>query len=553
MKLESSVTLFDDNKVEDRFAELQITADGITSEVSKKVGNDEVISRINQSAEGVQIQANKVNVEGAAIFSSGRLSQSSLNSAYDANGAATGAVDTLKSDLSSSSGTTVINGGHIVTGTLSAGAVNANSGTFNTANIPDLSAEKITTGTLSAARIGTGSLEIGKLNQSAQNTINDAGTKATNYLSPVGNSGITVHAVNNPTSNYVQIDGSGMNVYNSGTSVANFGSSARLGKQASNHVDISPTAISMSEGSKTLYEVVNASSGAVKITQVYNVSVTQDSHDFTDTIGLGRTVASWVNQGIVLNYKLNGTTQTPVKFSSMPIDDEIGSYIFKASLSGSTVSITWSCPVPSSDTLTLVSLELNFNTSQQVAESTLGAYADKTQSGAFRVGKGTSTSAKANAMLVDWNGNGRFSGDVVVGCNANSSGGLSLSRVHFVGDLYYEASNGIASIEAYRVGKIVMMYVYCEKTSSTSAGGTVYAISLAGTNFPVPVMLGNGNAVTGVAYHGNHAIVCSFERDEESGSASNPISQCKLYIKNASASSVTLSDAINCSLTYICE
>lgn len=39
MKLESSVTLFDDNKVEDRFAELQVTADGITAEVGRKVGN----------------------------------------------------------------------------------------------------------------------------------------------------------------------------------------------------------------------------------------------------------------------------------------------------------------------------------------------------------------------------------------------------------------------------------------------------------------------------------------------------------------------------------
>lgn len=348
--------------------------------------------------------------------------------------------------------------------------------------------------------------------------------------------------------------GNGVDIKQSGTSVANFGStSARVGRQGANNVTITQESITMSDGSQTLYEVVNASSGAVKFTQIYNVTVTEDTAEFTDAIGLGRTVSSWVNQGIILNYKRNGVAQTPVKYNSMPIDDQVGSYIFKASLSGSTVSITWSCPIPSSDKLTLVSLELNFNTSQQVTESTLGAYAEKTQSGAFRVGKGTSTSAKANAMLVDWNGNGRFSGDVVVGCNADSSGGLSLSRVYFVGDLYYSASNGIAMIEAYRVGKIVMLYIYCEKTSSTSAGGTVYAISLAGTNIPVPFKSGNGNSVTGVAYHGGHAIVCSFERDEESGSASDPISQCTLYIKNASTSSVTLSDAINCSITYICE
>ena len=266
MKLESSVTLFDDNKVEDRFAELQVTADGITAEVGRKVGNDEVISRINQSAESIQIQANKVNIEGATIFSSGRLSQNSLNNAYDANGAATGAVNTLKSDLSSSSGTTVINGGHITTGTLSAGAINASSGTFNVANIPDLNASKITagklsadrinvseinigaaqitsgtintaripnldaskitTGTLSADRIGATSIAIGKLDTNAQNTIDNAGKTASSFITPSGNTGVTVHAINNPTSNYAQIDSDGMKVYKGGSRVASFGGSS---------------------------------------------------------------------------------------------------------------------------------------------------------------------------------------------------------------------------------------------------------------------------------------------------------------------------------------
>ena len=155
MQLESSVTLFDDTKVETRFAELQITADGITSEVSKKVGNDEIISRINQSAEEVKIQASRVNIEGATIFSEGRLSENSLDSAYDANGSATGAVADLKSDLSSSSGTTVINGGHIDTGTLDANTINASSGTFSEANIPNLSANKIKASVITAVNNST--------------------------------------------------------------------------------------------------------------------------------------------------------------------------------------------------------------------------------------------------------------------------------------------------------------------------------------------------------------------------------------------------------------
>lgn len=270
MQLESSVTLFDDTKVETRFAELQVTADGITSEVSKKVGNDEIISRINQSAEAVTINANKVNIEGAAIFSSGRLSQSSLDGAYDASGSATGAVNNLKSDLSSSSGTTVINGGHIATGTLSAGAVNANSGMFNTANIPNLSASKITSDTLDAARIGAGSLAIGKLDSSAQATINSAGTKATNYITDIGNDGIRVHDAHT-SNNSVVINSSGMEVFKGGTSdaysVAKYGDTARIGKNANNasHVSILNDGVHIWNGVETTASNEVASFGSSEI------------------------------------------------------------------------------------------------------------------------------------------------------------------------------------------------------------------------------------------------------------------------------------------------
>ena len=49
--------------------------------------------------------------------------------------------------------TTVIDGGNIVTGTVAANRIDAASGTFNTANIPNLDAGKITTGTINIGRI----------------------------------------------------------------------------------------------------------------------------------------------------------------------------------------------------------------------------------------------------------------------------------------------------------------------------------------------------------------------------------------------------------------
>lgn len=48
---------------EEMKAEFKITADEINSEVSKKVGEDEVISKINQSAEKIQINADKISLE----------------------------------------------------------------------------------------------------------------------------------------------------------------------------------------------------------------------------------------------------------------------------------------------------------------------------------------------------------------------------------------------------------------------------------------------------------------------------------------------------------
>lgn len=51
--------------------------------------------------------------------------------------------------------TTVIDGGNIITGTVTANAIKADSGTFNTANIPNLDAAKITSGDIVADRIKT--------------------------------------------------------------------------------------------------------------------------------------------------------------------------------------------------------------------------------------------------------------------------------------------------------------------------------------------------------------------------------------------------------------
>lgn len=209
-----------------------------------------VITAVNGSTEtsggsSLKISADKVNIEGAAIFTSGRLSETSLDNAYDANGAAADALSDAQSyadtavsgkanktdavarqqriyyrktasgapsknttwlttsgtgygnwslkipqmtsgttkypylytavqtqtvsqkaagntctcsDVLLDDTTTVIDGGTIITGTVNANAVNASSGTFDTANIPNLNASKITAGDISADRMKVNSI-----------------------------------------------------------------------------------------------------------------------------------------------------------------------------------------------------------------------------------------------------------------------------------------------------------------------------------------------------------------------------------------------------------
>ncbi len=112
---------------------LKQTADNISSEVSKKVGNNEIISKINQSAEEVSINADKINFTGSATFTNAvnanstvstasKNASSALSTANSASKTASNASSTA-TNLSKglSDGTTQIDGDCIKTGTVSFG------------------------------------------------------------------------------------------------------------------------------------------------------------------------------------------------------------------------------------------------------------------------------------------------------------------------------------------------------------------------------------------------------------------------------------------------
>lgn len=76
--------------------------------------------------------------------------------------------------------------------------------------------------------------------------IEEAGKTADRYITAVDQSGIKVHAQNNPNINYSKIDANGLEVFKgtttaNSTSVAKFGDTARVGKANYGHVEIDDT------------------------------------------------------------------------------------------------------------------------------------------------------------------------------------------------------------------------------------------------------------------------------------------------------------------------
>lgn len=85
-----------DNGMTARVSSAESSISQNADNIELKVSKDGVISSINQSSESVTINANRVNIAGATIFTEGRLSETSLNNAYDAKGSASTAETNAK-------------------------------------------------------------------------------------------------------------------------------------------------------------------------------------------------------------------------------------------------------------------------------------------------------------------------------------------------------------------------------------------------------------------------------------------------------------------------
>ena len=147
------------------------TANEINLEVAKKVGNNEVISKINQTPENITIQANKVNINGvinaingntSTTINGGKITTGTITSTQIKSGTIT--ADKVSSDIITTTNFSAqqINADNIKSGTIDASKIGVTNLNANNITSGTLSANKISGGTItgSAVNLGNGKLKI---------------------------------------------------------------------------------------------------------------------------------------------------------------------------------------------------------------------------------------------------------------------------------------------------------------------------------------------------------------------------------------------------------
>ena len=115
------------------------------------------------------------------------------------------------------------------------------------------------------------------------NDINAAGQTATNYITNIsGVNGISVHDTND-TSNFVNMNSEGVNVYQGGTDVASFGLTTRIGTTTDASITIDNSSIvGVGEDNKKFFNFTNSDS-VINVTRSYSKSLPFDRYPTTQT------------------------------------------------------------------------------------------------------------------------------------------------------------------------------------------------------------------------------------------------------------------------------
>ena len=334
-----------------------------------------------------------------------------------------------------------------------------------------------------------------------------AAQSATKYITRINDNGIRIHP-SSTENNSAVINADGLEIFKGGTqpanSVAFYGDTARVGKESGPHLTLSPDSMSMSDGTKDVFNLLQKTMYIYWNRNYKGRQFANSTDRHVDSWDTNTTISTW--DSIAVNYKLNNTSRTK-KITSISngvlANDEIYVHF---NYSGTIITLTYGrgSSAASSDIIKLESAVVYYVTDKKLSQLHTGTYPNTTVSGALRIGNGTSDSNRINLMLVDWSGTGKFKGDILAFCGADSSGGMSLTKAEENIDAFkYEAANGYVHIDAYRVGRIVSLLCTVRNTASIAPGANLYLLDLTNAHLPKP--LGTNTSGTGI-YSSNMII-----------------------------------------------
>lgn len=110
--------------------------------------------------------------------------------------------------------------------------------------------------------------------------ITEAGKTAGRYITAIDNNGIKVHAEDNPTANYTKINAQGMEVYQDGDVVANFGGITNIGAPNSSKITLSQNGVSAQSNEGIDYFNIDSNGG----TETQRASWERMTYEIPDTI-----------------------------------------------------------------------------------------------------------------------------------------------------------------------------------------------------------------------------------------------------------------------------
>ena len=316
--------------------------------------------------------------------------------------------------------------------------------------------------------------------------IAESAKTATTYISVIDEDGIKVHAANNPTSNYAKINADGMEVYKGGTSVAQFGSTVRIGTDE--QIMLSSNRLMFKTGTLTPFQIYNPSSGLTKTRNAVYIlrANASDGYTMPDTLSSMKVVA--------------GTTPNPsgalesIAIPSRP--SNVGDWTME-SVQNNDVTFTLSRMNSGSGDLFVLTAENNASSIRYI---------------------------KLHYQYVD-NGVQIWANDVELNVNENGSA--------FV---FSSGTGKLVDSKIYTYGNVVTIYIRIQTTASTAPGGNLFLGELAAGLLPAVSCPLTGyygkNAIVGAISSNGSIVIRNCGADTLTITGSNSIGVGGTYIYN---------------------